>query len=77
MLSGSTSSVGLIRALHEWSPAGISGRRQEGERPNAVENDGIDSAADQTGPIDWDGSRTGHVSAPQATGRVGDAPTVT
>ncbi len=77
MLSGSTSGVGLIRAFHEWSPAGIAGRRQEGERPNALENDGIDSDADQTEPMGRDGSRTGHVSAPQATGRAREAPTVT
>ena len=77
VLSGSTSSVGLIRTLHEWSPGGIGERRQEGERPNAVENDGIGSAADQTGPMSRDGSRTGRVSAPQATSRSGDAPTVT
>ncbi len=77
VLSGSTSSVGLIRTLHEWSPGGIGERRQEGERPNAVENDGIGSAADQTGPMSRDESRTGRVSAPQATSRSGDAPTVT
>jgi len=77
VLSGSTSGVGLVRTFHEWSPAGIGGRRQEGERPNAVENDGIGSAADQTEPVGRDGSRTGHVSAAQATGQSGDTPTVT
>ncbi len=52
VLPGSTPGVGLVRTLHERSPAGINGRRQEGERPNAVENDGIDSAVDRT-PDRW------------------------
>ena len=77
MLLGSTPGVGLIRTLHEWSPAGISGRRQEGERPNAFEKDGIGSTADQTGPMGRDGSRTGRVSASQATSRLGETPTMT
>jgi len=77
VLSGSTPGIGLVRTLHEWSPAGIGGRRQERERPNTVENDGIGSAADQTGPIGRDGSRIDYVSVPQATGRSGNTPTVT
>ena len=77
VLPGSTPGVGLVRTLHERSPAGINGRRQEGERPNAVENDGIGSAADQTEPMNQDGSQTGLVSTSQATSRSGDTPTMT
>ena len=37
---------------------------RKGSARNAVENDGIDSTVDQTGPMGRDGSRTGRVSRP-------------
>jgi len=50
---------------------------RKGSARNAFEKDGIGSTADQTGPMGRDGSRTGRVSASQATSRLEETPTVT
>ena len=58
------------RALHRT-------KTSDEERPATVGDGRIGSAADRTGPMDRDESRTDHVSARQATGQLTDAPTVT
>ncbi len=57
------------RALHRT-------KTPDEERPSTVGDGRIGSAADRTGPMDRDESRTNHVSARQATGLLTDAPTV-
>ncbi len=64
------------RRLLEYGRTPHRTKTPDEERPSTVGDGGIGSAADRTGPMGRDESRTDHVSAQQATGRLTDAPTV-